>query len=138
MSVMLSSRARSPRIAVDLVDKLQKRCRLKELIGEPPEGVEIVEDRGEVLIGLANEVRKLDAERRKIEERLGGILPMKPTYRKRLETRLKNVKARAVTLSWRWASSSASSISWPATQTTLPPRAYRRRYSATGCEPVPR
>ena len=84
------------RIAVDLVDKLQKRCvRLKELIGEPPEGVEIVEDRGEVLIGLANEVRKLDAERRKIEERLGGILPMKPTYRKQLETRLKNVKAKS-------------------------------------------
>ena len=48
-----------------------------------------------VLIGLANEVRKLDAERRKIEERLGGIQPMKPTYRKQLETRLKNVKAKS-------------------------------------------
>ncbi|MBV71640.1 MAG: RNA polymerase sigma factor RpoD [Myxococcales bacterium] len=81
------------KIAVDLVDKLQKRCvRLKELIGEPPEGVEIVEDRAEVLVRLAAEVKKLDGERRKIEERLSGIQPMKATYRKQLETRLKNVK----------------------------------------------
>jgi RNA polymerase primary sigma factor len=81
------------KVAMDLVNKLQKRCvRLKELIGEPPEGVEIVEDRGEVLIRLAAEVRKLDNERRQIEEKLAGIQPMKPSYRKQLETRLRNVR----------------------------------------------
>ncbi len=84
----------SVQITLHLIEKLGKRCiRLKELIGEPAEGVEITEDRGEKLFRLAAEVRKLDQERRKIEERLNGIQPMKDSYRKQLQTRLKNVRA---------------------------------------------
>ena len=37
-------------------------------------------------------MKKLDQERRKIEERLRGIQPMKDSYRKQLQTRLSNVK----------------------------------------------
>ncbi len=83
----------SVQITLKLIEKLSKRCiRLKELIGEPPEGVEIIEDRAEKLYRLAADVKKLDQERRKIEERLGGIQPMKDSYRKQLQTRLSNVK----------------------------------------------
>ena len=82
------------KIALQLIDKLEKRCiRVKELIGDPPEGVEIIEDRSEKLFRLAAEVAKLDDERRKIEERLAGIQPMKDSYRKQLTTRLRNVRA---------------------------------------------
>ena len=81
-------------VACDLVDKLEKRCiRLKELIGEPPEGVEIPEDRGQKLFVLSAEIRTLDRERRKIEERLAGIQPMKDSYRKQLQTRKRNIAA---------------------------------------------
>ena len=80
-------------LTLQLIEKLSKRCiRLKELIGEPPEGVEIIEDRAEKLYRLAADVKKLDQERRKIEERLRGIQPMKDSYRKQLQTRLSNVK----------------------------------------------
>ena len=83
----------SVQLTLQLIEKLSKRCiRLKELIGEPPEGVEIIEDRAEKLYRLAADVKKLDQERRKIEERLRGIQPMKDSYRKQLQTRLSNVK----------------------------------------------
>jgi RNA polymerase primary sigma factor len=86
----------SVQVTLQLIEKLSKRCiRLKELIGEPPEGVEIIEDRGEKLFRLAADVRKLDQERRKIEERLNGIQPMKESYRKQLQTRLKNIRAQS-------------------------------------------
>ena len=66
--------------------------RLKDLVGEPPEGVIITEDRGAKLLRLVGELRKLDRERRKAEERLAGIQPMRPSYRKQLTTRVKNLK----------------------------------------------
>ena len=81
-------------VACNLVHKLEKRCvRLKELIGEPPEGVEITEDRGQKLSILSAEIRKLDKERRKIVERLAGVQPMKDSYRKQLQTRMRNVSS---------------------------------------------
>ncbi len=80
-------------VALQLIGRYEKRCvRLKELLPDPPEGVEIIEDRGEKLIMLATEVAKLDRERRKIEERLAGIQPMKDSYRKQLTTRVRNVQ----------------------------------------------
>jgi RNA polymerase primary sigma factor len=80
------------RIALHLIDRLQKRCiRIKDLLPEPPEGVEIVGDRGETLIRLAANLDKIDKERRKLEERLDGIQPMKDSYRKQLVTRHRNL-----------------------------------------------
>ena len=63
------------------------------MVGEPPEGVIITEDRGAKLLRLVGELRKLDRERRKAEERLAGIQPMRPSYRKQLTTRVKNLKS---------------------------------------------
>ena len=47
----------------------------EDLVGEPPEGVIITEDRGAKLLRLVGELRKLDRERRKAEERLAGFSP---------------------------------------------------------------
>ena len=51
--------------------------RLKDLVGEPPEGVVLTEDRGAKLLRFVAVLRKLDRERRKNEERLAGIQPMR-------------------------------------------------------------
>ena len=80
--------------ALHLIDCFEKRSvRLKDLVGEPPEGVIITEDRGAKLLRLVGDLRKLDRERRKAEERLAGIQPMRPSYRKQLTTRVKNLKS---------------------------------------------
>ncbi len=80
------------RTALHLVERLEKRCvRIKDLLPEPPEGVEIVGDRGEDLVRMAAELEKFDRERRKLEERLDGIQPMKDSYRKQLVTRHRNL-----------------------------------------------
>lgn len=79
--------------ALHLIDCFEKRSvRLKDLVGEPPEGVIITEDRGAKLLRLVTVLRKLDRERRKTEERLAGIQPMRLSYRKQLITRVKNLK----------------------------------------------
>ena len=83
------------KLARQLIDKLEKRCiRVKELIGDPPEGVEIIEDRESKNSSvLAQNSPNWIDERRKIEERLAGIQPMKDSYRKQLTTRKRNVAA---------------------------------------------
>ena len=78
-------------MAIKLVNSLEKRCiRLKELVIEPPEGTEILEDPMEKVLRLAGEIRTLETDRRKIAERLDGVQPMRPSYRKQLTTRLRN------------------------------------------------
>ena len=78
-------------MAIKLISSLEKRCiRLKELVIEPPEGTEILEDPMEKVLRLAGEIRGLETDRRKIAERLDGVQPMRPSYRKQLTTRLRN------------------------------------------------
>ena len=81
------------KIALHLIDCYEKRSvRLKDLVGEPAEGVILTEDRGAKLLRLVNVLRKLDRERRKNEERIAGIQPMRDSYRKQLTTRVRNIK----------------------------------------------
>jgi len=82
-------------VALHLVGRLEKGCmRLKELCAEPPEGTEVTEDPLERTLRIGAELRKLDRDRRKIEERLAGVQPVKATYRKQLETRATNLRTK--------------------------------------------
>ena len=78
-------------ISIHLIKRYEKGClRLKELVAEPPEDVVVTEKPGDRLIRLSREIRKLDRDRRKFLERLAGVQPMKPSYRKQLTTRSRN------------------------------------------------
>ncbi len=82
-------------VALHLIGRLEKGCmRLKELCSEPPEGTEVTEEPLERTLRIGAELRKLDRDRRKIEERLAGVQPVKATYRKQLETRVSNLRAK--------------------------------------------
>ena len=82
-------------VALHMLSRLEKGCmRLKELVAEPAEGVEITEDPQERALRLSAEIRKLDRDRRKIEERLAGVQPVKDSYRKQLETRAGNLRVK--------------------------------------------
>ena len=83
----------STSVALHLMSRLEKGClRLKELAAEPPEGTEITEDPLEKVLATGAEIRRLDRDRRKIEERLAGVQPVKTGYKKQLETRAQNVR----------------------------------------------
>ncbi len=82
-------------VALHLIGRLEKGCmRLKELCSEPPEGTEVTEEPLERTLRIGAELRKLDKDRRKIEERLAGVQPVKATYRKQLETRASNLRTK--------------------------------------------
>ena len=81
-------------VALNLIDRYEKGClRLKGLVAEPAEDEVVKEPAGERIVRLAGEIRKLDRDRRKFLERLAGVQPMKPSYRKQLETRARNARA---------------------------------------------
>ncbi|MCA9539408.1 MAG: RNA polymerase sigma factor RpoD [Myxococcales bacterium] len=86
-------------VALQLLGRLDKRClRLKEIVAEPPEGTEITEDQLERTLRIGAELRQLDRERRKLEERLAGVQPLKPTYRKQLDNRASALRERITEL----------------------------------------
>jgi RNA polymerase primary sigma factor len=96
------------RVALDLISRLERKCmRFKEVVLEPKvetdeEGneiePEITEEAAPRIERLGAELRKLDRERRRLDERLGGVQPMKASYRKQMITRRSNVEGRTVAL----------------------------------------
>jgi len=83
----------SVQIALDLIQRIEhKTLRVKEVLIEPGEGEEITEPPMDRLNRCGAEVRRLERERRKLEERLAGVQPMRSPYRKQLATRVKNVR----------------------------------------------
>jgi RNA polymerase primary sigma factor len=82
-------------VALHLLNRVDKGClRLKEVVAEPGEDEVVTEDPGERVMRLAAEIAKLDRDRRKIDERLHGVQPMKDAYRKQLLTRASNTRER--------------------------------------------
>ncbi|MCB9546693.1 MAG: RNA polymerase sigma factor RpoD [Myxococcales bacterium] len=82
-------------MALDLILRVEHRAlRVKEVLIEPGEGEEITEPPMDRLTRCGAEIRKLEKERRKLEERLAGLQPMRSAYRKQLTTRVKNVRDR--------------------------------------------
>ncbi len=76
------------KIALELLQRLSSRTlRFKELISELPEGQEEREKPLERVFRISVQLGKIDRDRRKVEERLAGIQPMKPSFRKQLEGR---------------------------------------------------
>jgi RNA polymerase primary sigma factor len=83
----------SVQIALDLLQRIElKTLRVNEALIEPREGEEVTEPPAERLNRCGGEVRRLERERRKLEERLAGVQPMRKPYRKQLATRVKNVR----------------------------------------------
>ncbi len=83
-------------VALHLLGRVEKGClRLKEVVAEPPEDQEITEDQTERALRLTAEIARLDRDRRKVEERLAGVQPMKDAYRKQLNSRAANAKGKA-------------------------------------------
>ncbi|MBU1899946.1 RNA polymerase sigma factor RpoD [Myxococcota bacterium] len=72
--------------------------RLKELISEPGEDEPAEPEPEKRLLELKASLINLDKDRRKIEERLAGIQPMKASYRKQLVTRLKRIRAETINM----------------------------------------
>jgi RNA polymerase primary sigma factor len=67
--------------------------RFKELATVPgEEEPQYEEDPIDRTVRLAGEIQKFERDRRKFDEKLSGIQPMKPTYRKQLETRTRNAR----------------------------------------------
>ena len=83
-------------VALELAMRLSRgTLRVKEVVAEPGEDAPpLEEDPTERVTRMMAEVRRVDRERRKIDERLDGLLPMKDSYRKQLETRSKNLRDR--------------------------------------------
>jgi len=76
-------------IAVRLTNELARRVvkgsvRLKDLLIEPPEGTEIVEEPKAKFDRLIGEIQRIDREVRKAEEKLDGVQPLTAQYRKQL------------------------------------------------------
>ena len=76
------------KVAIQLAHRVEKgSARLKDLIFDTPEGTEVPEEpklRFERLIG---EIVRLDREVRKAEEKLDGVQPLTPVYKKQLQGR---------------------------------------------------
>ena len=76
------------KVAIQLARRVEHgSMRLKDLLLEPEEGVEITEDPADKVSRIISEIKRLDREVRKAEERLDGVLPMSDQFRKQLEGR---------------------------------------------------
>jgi len=76
-------------IAVRLTNELARRVvkgsvRLKDLLIEPPEGTEILEEPKAKFDRLIGEIQRVDRDVRKAEEKLDGVQPLTAQYRKQL------------------------------------------------------
>ena len=76
-------------IAVRLTTQLAHRVmkgsvRLKDLLIEPPEGTEILEEPKAKFDRLIGEIQRVDRDVRKAEEKLDGVQPLTAQYRKQL------------------------------------------------------
>ncbi len=92
-------------VVLHLVNRLERgTLRLKELVAEPPvitdENGEVIEpeepeeDPMERTQRLTAEIRRVDRDRRKVEERLDGLQNMKDAYRKQMHSRARNDRGR--------------------------------------------
>ncbi len=73
------------KVAIELVHRVEKgSVRLKDLLIEPPEGTIIEEPHKVRFERLMTECQRLDREVRKANEKLDGVQPLTPAYRKQL------------------------------------------------------
>ena len=76
------------KVAIELANRVDKgSIRLKDLLLDPEEGEQTTEDPAVRVRRVIDEIKRLDREVRKADERLDGIQPMSSQFRKQLETR---------------------------------------------------
>jgi RNA polymerase primary sigma factor len=86
-SVVLSSPI-AMKVALQLAHRVEKgSARLKDLLIDTPEGVEAPEEPKDRFARLIGEIIRLDREVRKAEEKLDGVQPLTPVYKKQLQTK---------------------------------------------------
>jgi RNA polymerase primary sigma factor len=86
-SVVLSSPI-AMKVALQLAHRVEKgSARLKDLLIDTPEGVEVSEEPKDRFARLIGEIIRLDREVRKAEEKLDGVQPLTPVYKKQLQTK---------------------------------------------------
>jgi RNA polymerase primary sigma factor len=76
------------KVALQLAHRVEKgSARLRDLLVDTPEGVEVAEDPKGRFERLVGDIIRLDREVRKAEEKLDGVQPLTPPYKKQLQNK---------------------------------------------------